>query len=331
MLNYGNKSMQNKSATAKKLIKILLLFLIICIIVFLTINNYNTSTAFTGTAEAAVYSYSAEISGKIVDMPFNLGESVKKGETLLTIDSRDQNYALQQLEINLKKAKLALSDSSLKLGSKTSNEYILASANYNSALATSTQAGKDYEDTLVLYEAGAVPEKELEKVKLQKESAEYATNAAKAKLDLVSSSAGSDTLALNISEMELQIDQAKSNLDKYTIAAGQDGVIISKSYAVGDTISAGQTLTEIGSSNEKYLTFYLPEEMRNKVDYGEEINFIYNGKNYLGQVSYIDLKKQYTPIDLQTTANKNKKSFKVKISIDKECPINPGEEATVNI
>ena len=50
------------------------------------------------------------------------------------------------------------------------------------------------------------------------------------------------------------------------------------------------------------------------------------GKSYQATVKYIDVESEYTPKDMQTAANKNKESIKIKLLLPKDCPLKPGSE-----
>ena len=53
------------------------------------------------------------------------------------------------------------------------------------------------------------------------------------------------------------------------------------------------------------------------------------GQTLKGIVKYIDVESVYTPKDMQSLANKNKKSIKVKLLLPKDSELKPGQEAKV--
>lgn len=321
--------MHNK--VKKNLKKIIALLLIVCLS-YTAYSFYNKSNDhLVGLAQSVLYPHMSEVTGKILEMPIELGQQVTEGDLLAVIDNTDETYALAQLKLNLEKEKLNLADARTGGSGSASQEVALASASYESASVAQAQAVKDYEDALVLYEAGALPLKSLESAKLEADTATYTANAAKAKLALVSVSTPASAQTIDVAQLELQIKQAEENLEKYTIRAQKSGIIVSKSYVSGDMVSKGTTLTEIGAIDEGYLTFYMPEEGLAEIAYGDTLLFSYRGKKYEGTIIFIDVKKQYTPKEQQTTASKNKESFKVKLSIPEGCPIKSGETAEIMI
>jgi len=50
-----------------------------------------------------------------------------------------------------------------------------------------------------------------------------------------------------------------------------------------------------------------------------------------GMICFIDVKAQYTPREMQSSANKNKESMKIKVSLTPETPLKVGERAEVII
>jgi HlyD family secretion protein len=59
---------------------------------------------------------------------------------------------------------------------------------------------------------------------------------------------------------------------------------------------------------------------------------IRNGeKEFEGTISFIDVKAQYTPKDMQTSANKNKTSMKIKVNLTPDTPLKVGEKVELLI
>jgi len=67
------------------------------------------------------------------------------------------------------------------------------------------------------------------------------------------------------------------------------------------------------------------------IDYGQKVVIKRGEEEYRGTVSFIDMKAQYTPKDMQTAANKNKDSVKIKIRLPEDIPLKVGEKAELYI
>ncbi|GAB1477254.1 HlyD family efflux transporter periplasmic adaptor subunit [Bacillota bacterium] len=286
----------------------------------------------TGIVEPTIYSYVAEVGGNIKEMPIELGQHVKAGDVLLVLDSANQEYAIEQLELTLQKKILEASDlSSGKNSSQAQSNIDIAGANYSSALLAYEKAKEDYAKAKALYENGGIPKDALDNAKLRADTASAAANAAKAQLNIASGNTKLNAAELDVKIMKSQLQQQKDNLGKFTIKAGQDGIIMTKSYVAGDLVSPGYNLVEIASGAEKYLVFYLPKDDLSRIEYDQPLKIKSKGEEFTGTVKFINLTSEYTPKDFQTTANKNKESIKIKLLLPADTKLAPGEEAEVII
>ncbi|HML35814.1 MAG TPA: HlyD family efflux transporter periplasmic adaptor subunit [Bacillota bacterium] len=308
--------------------------LILIVIIVLAAAFYGRGgQSYTGVVEATLLSNTSEVSGKILEMPIELGQHVSKGDLLAKIDSTDQEYAYEQLRLALEKKKLALSEQDAGSGgSQAANSVSIAQANYNSAASSSQKAALDYKNAQSLYSQGAITKDALDMAKVKYDSAASVLTAAKAQLDNAKNSAPQSSAQLDVQLTESQLAEMKNTLDKFSILAVSDGVIMSKSYLPGDIVAPGYDLADIAADGEKYFVFYLPVEYVNSLDYDQKLTVKDDAENsYDAAVKYIDVKSEYTPKDMQTAANKNRESIKIELLLPEGCPLKPGQEAKVRL
>lgn len=311
--------------------KILALLIIVIIIASVAIFYGIGDQKYRGMVEATILSHTAEVPGKILEMPIELGQHVSKGDTIAVIDSTDQEYAYEQLQLTLEKKKLAHSELEVGTGRDTQadNSISIAMANYDSAASSSRKAALDYENARSLYNQGAISKDTLDLAKVKADSAANALAVAKAGLDKAKNEFSLSLAGLDILQMESQLQELEENLEKFTIRAVRDGVVMSRSYLPGDMVSPGFNIADIAADDEKYFIFYLPIEVINSIDYGQTLMVKGDDEEFEALVKYIDVKSTYTPKDMQTAANKNKESVKVKLLLPEDCPLKPGQEAEV--
>jgi len=323
--------LESLKANRKKIAPVILLLVIIAGVLYY---NLTRGPSYVGLAEAVTMTNPSEVSGKIMTSDISLGQEVNKGEVIAVIDSTDMEYALEQLELNLEKARIVDSDAKTGQGARAQSGVAAAQAAYNGAAAAAIKADQDYQKAASLYQSNAISESALESAKLMSDTASSALSAAKAQLDLAkNSSAGSVSESSNVDILllESKIAQQKDAIGKCTILAGESGTVISKNYNAGDFVAPGYDIADIASKSERYLVFYYPKEKTADLQYGAEVSFIYAKTEYTGTIKFIDVKPQYTPQDYQTAANKNRESVKIKILIPENCPMKPGEEAKINL
>jgi len=313
----------------KKIIPLLVLIVVIAIIAFFYGRG---SQNYIGVVEATILSNTSEVSGKVLEMPIELGQHVLKGDMIAKIDSTNQEYAYEQLQLTLEKKKLALSELEVGSGdSQAENSISIAQSAYSSAASSSQKAFLDYKNAQSLYTQGAVSKDVLDLAKVKADSAANTLASAKAQLDIAKSRTAAGSAQLDIEQTESQLSEMKDTLDKYTILAVSDGVVMSKSYVLGDVVAPGYNLADIATDDGKYFVFYLPIDYMNSVDYDQTYTIKANGEKYKAVVKYIDVESEYTPKDMQTTANKNKESVKVKLLLPKDCPLKAGQEAEIDL
>ena len=308
----------------KKVILPVVLLLIISIIL---IAGYVGKSYVTGEMEAVIIPEIAETSGKIIEMRVELGQVVKEGDVLAVISSDKQEYTIEQLELNLKQAEL-------KSKSAVANEsgaISSAQSAYSNAKLAYQNASEAYEKRQQLYKAGAISENELEQAQLAVSTAEKGVTAGKAALESARAAYAQENSELSIDMTQNQLDEAKEAFEKCIIRASSDGTIITKSYNKGNIIAEGYNILEIAQSNKGLMTAYVPYDSISKIEYGKVLQVKYDGQSYDGRVVYVDVKKQYTPRDMQTAATRAKKNFKIKLELPSECKIKPGETAKIKL
>jgi len=321
--------MKHLASHKKKMIPPIILIVVVALIAFFYVSGRQT---YIGVVEATILSHTSEVSGKILEMPVELGQHVSKGDIIAKIDDTDMKYTYEQLQLTLEKKKLALADLKVDSGdTQAENSISIAQANYNSAASASRKASLDYENAQSLYNQGAISKDALDLAKVKADSAANALTAAKAQLDNAKSQSPASATELDVRLTESQLQQMKDALDKFTVKAVSDGVIISKSYLPGDMVAPGYNLADIATDDGKYFIFYLPIGYVNSIEYDQTFRVKAGEEEYEAAVKYIDVESEYTPKDMQTTANKNKESVKIKLLLPKDCPLKPGQEAKIKL
>lgn len=327
--------------------KVCAISLILFILVLSGCSLSQSKDVLEGLVETTILAQYSEVSGRIIKLPIELGQQVKAGDVIAVIDDSNEKYALEQLKTTLAKKQATLSELSsayihpeeIKQGQ---NNVTLAQKAIERAQLLNDKAKKDYETTRTLYEGGGIAQSALDNAKYQLDLTEIDIVTSQTQLDnakqkLALLNQGIDNkekiaaAQADIAQTESQIRQEEEKLAKFKITAISDGTVISKNYLIGDIVAPSYNLADIALDVEKYLVAYLPEDRLEDISYGKELVVKKGEKEYKGTVSYIDLEAQYTPKDMQTAANKNKDSMKIKVKLAKDTPLKPGESAELVI
>lgn len=305
----------------------------------------NKDLVLTGVVETSIYSNFSEVAGKITRSPIELGQEVVRGDVIAVIDDSDQRYALEQLQATLTKKKATLAE--LRKGTEAEqieqgrNNVALAEQAVAAAMIAVQRAQDAYERAQGLFEAGGIAQADFDEARYQLEVAQIDQTSKQLQLDNARqqlalllegvSQEKIDAAKADVEQSESQIRQAQEDLAKFTIVAVNDGIIISKNYRLGDIVAPGYNLAEVASNTEKVLVAYLPEDNLAAINYGQEVTIRRGAEQSTGIISFIDAKAQYTPKEMQTTANKNKDSVKIKVRLPADTPLKVGEKAELLI
>jgi len=292
---------------------------------------------YAGVVDGVMVTHAAEVSGKIVSCPVQLGSEVRKGDTIAVIDDTTQQYAIEQLNLNLQKAKLAVGSTTLGKGGTADNNYNAAQAAYKNAQSTLNKASEDYQNAKDLYAGAAISKDKLDAAKVAYDAAASGLETAKAGLHNVTDTTASSGANLDVSLLESQLAQQQENLEKYIIKATCDGTVMSLNYRIGDVVQSGYDVADVSDITEKYALFYFPKDDLSQLKIGQKV-MVYltedsnqKSKRVEGLIKSIDVKSEYTPKDLQTAANRDMESVKIKALLPEDCTANPGEEVRIGL
>lgn len=108
-----------------------------------------------------------------------------------------------------------------------------------------------------------------------------------------------------------------------------DGVVLSKSAEVGEVLAGGAALLTVGDVDRPWVRGYIGERDLGRVKIGmaaEVTTDSYPGKVYKGKVAFINSEAEFTPKQIQTTEERVKLVYRVKIEVE-----NPNRELKSNM
>lgn len=250
------------------------------------------------TNDAYVDQYIAPINirvaGYIQDVRFREHQYVHKGDTLLLLDDREY-------KIRVKEAEAALLDAEgskdvLHSGIQTTEANIaVQEANIAEAKARLWQSEQDYHRYARLLQDESVAPQQFEQVKATFEAAQARYDALVQQREAVVSQHTEATKRqtsadANILRQEAALDIARLNLSYTVITAPYDGYMGRRTLEPGQYVSAGQTLSYIVRSRDKWITANYRETQITNIYIGQEVRIrvdAIEGRTFTGRVSAI--------------------------------------------
>ena len=131
----------------------------------------------------------------------------------------------------------------------------------------------------------------------------------------------------DIAREKAQIALIDSQLNDTTAISPISGVVLVKSVDVGEVIAPGTTVVTVGDITHPWLRAYIKETDLDRVKIGTPVRVkTDSGKVYNGKVSFISSEAEFTPKQIQTTEERVKLVYRIKIDVD-----NPDGELKSNM
>jgi len=222
--------------------------------------SFEESGVVTTALKATI---SPQVMGIIEKINVDPGDSVKKGDILLVINSDQFRMKLGQAEKGMKQAKAGK---------------VQAEQHFVGATASYDQARKAYERAKKYFVKKAISEVKLE-------AAESAFKQAKA--GMAAAKEGVQAAKAGIEKAQKYIDEANVAIGYSKIKAPFDGVITKKFVDTGDMASPGRPVFSINNPDLYQLQANIRESLLSFLEIGQKLKLTIGDSKYLGIVSEI--------------------------------------------
>jgi len=287
----------------------------------------------TGTIEATTVNLTLKAAGTIKFLSFQEGDLVKKDQPLGELTRNDLLAQRERDALGVTVAEAKLND--LVSGARA-EEIKGAAANLNIAQINLDKANLDLERLEKLFQEGAISQQELDQARVNANLRKNQLDAAQAGLNLIQEG----TRPAQVSGAAAEVERAKAVLkatetllDDLKIYSPIEGTILSRNYEPGEYVAMGSSLATIADLNRLWITVYIPTDDLPTVKLGQKVYFTVSGDStqYLGTVSNIASKGEFTPKTIQTKQERTNVVFAIKITVDDNVnfALKPGMPADV--
>lgn len=144
-----------------------------------------------------------------------------------------------------------------------------------------------------------------------------------------------DTDSASIKQLRASLELANTKLGWTDLASPLDGYILTKSSLPGEVVQAGTPVFTAVNLDDIWLTAYISETDIGRAKLGQKAYVqtdSYKGKKYDGWVSFISQQAEFTPKYIQTTEERVKYVYRIKIRVDNSSlDLKPGMPADAYI
>lgn len=165
---------------------------------------------------------SSRITGQVVSLPHKVGDPVKSGDVLMTLDIQALQGQLMQAEANYKAAQAA--------SEAAANAAVISKTNLDAAQA-------NFDRNQMLFNAGAISQSQMDDIRDKLTIAEKQYQTASGPT-LSQARAGADAAFASVKNYQIQIDIS-------TIHAPIDGIVTTQNVNIGQVVTAGAPVISI--------------------------------------------------------------------------------------
>jgi len=147
-----------------------------------------------------------------------------------------------------------------------------------------------------------------------------------AKAALLQAQAGVRQAQANLALLETQ-------MQKLTIYAPRDGVILSRAVEPGEFLQPGATALTLADLSQLTVTVYIPEDRYGQLHLGQAATIrvdSFPGETFQASIVYISDQAEFTPRNVQTVEGRSTTVYAVKLRVeDSTARLKPGMPADV--
>ena len=249
-----------------------------------------------GEAEATEYRVSGKIPGRIEEFRADEGQSVRKGDTLVLIDSPEIRSKIA--EANAAKA-AAVAQKNKAYNGAQQEQIAGAYEMWQKALVGEEVMRKSFERISELHEEKVVSDQKYDEVKAQYDAASATARAAKSQYDMAVKGArqeDKDAAVALVERANATVELVNSYMDEIVLTAPADGIIAARYPKVGELVGQGSPIMTIQDLDDMWLTFNVREDRLEGMKSGDKLNLTVpalGNKHITATVYYIAVRESY--------------------------------------
>jgi HlyD family secretion protein len=296
----------------------------------------DTAILAAGTVEAREADLGFRTAGRIELISVDEGDRISEGQLLAVLDQRELSAALAVAKAQAAAASATLEE--LTEGFR-SEEIEQARAVVRAAERRRLDARRDLERARNLYEDGAISEQALDDRETAATVAESELQVASERLRLLESGTRSERISAQraaLAASEAETERVEALLEYAQIIAPNAGVITIRHREPGEIVSAGAPVLTLMNPNDRWVRIYVRADRVGRLSIGQTATITadaYRDRSYTGRVVFIASEAEFTPRDVQTTEERVKLVYRVKVQIDGDpsFDLKPGLAADVRL
>jgi HlyD family secretion protein len=290
----------------------------------------------SGTVEATEADLGFQVPGRIERIAVREGDTVEQGVELAWLDRSELNARRRAARAQAEAAGAMLAE--LERGFRQ-EEIAQGRARLRAAEQRVSDTRRDLQRTRRLFEGGAVSQQLLDNAETAHELAVAEYDGAEEALRILETGPRRERIAAQratVAQAEAAVAQIDAALDQAVIRAPFAGFIAVRHREPGETVAAGAPVLTLRNPDDRWVRIYVRADEVGRLTIGQRAGIrgdAYPDRSYEGEVVFIADEAEFTPRNVQTTEERVKLVYRVKVQItgDPAYDLKPGLAADVRL
>lgn len=282
-----------------------------------------------GEAEATEVRISGKVPGRIECFRVREGDKVRKGDTLVILDSPEVEAKIVQAKAAEAAAQAV--NEKVDQGSRA-EQIVMAYQNWQKALAALEIARKSYERIQTLYENEVVSAQKRDEAEANYKAMLATAEAARAQYDMAESGARKEdkrAAEAQVKRAQGAVAEVEAYIREICLVSPIDGEISEQYPKVGELVGTGAPIMDVMDPEDMWVTFNIRENLLGDLRMGETFEAIVpalNNRKIRLRVTYMKDRGSYAAWRAtKTTGQFDVKMFEVKaVPLEKVEGLRPG-------
>ena len=273
---------------------------LVAVVLIVSVAGYFVSrpkaVVIQGEAEATEYRVSGKVPGRIEEFRAQEGQAVRRGDTLVLIDSPEIRSKIA--EANAARA-AAVAQKEKAYNGALQEQITAAYELWQKALVGEEVMRKSYERMVRLHDEKVVSDQKFDEVKAQYDAASATARAAKSQYDMAVKGArqeDKDAAVALVERANAAVDLVNSYRDEIVLTAPADGIIAACYPKVGELVGQGSPIMTIQDLDDVWFTFNIREDRLEGMRSGDKLQLsipALKGVQVSATVYYIAVRESY--------------------------------------
>jgi HlyD family secretion protein len=272
----------------------------------------------SGTVEATDADLGFQMAGRIESVLVREGDSVDAGEEVAFLDQGELLARQRSAEAQLAAARAVLAE--MESGFRV-EEIEEGRAALRQAEERRDDALRDRGRAERLHAGGGISQEMLDKAVTAHRVADAAVDQAQQRLQILEEGVRRERIAAqraSVRQAEAQVAQIEAAMRNSVVTVPFPGIITIKHKVPGETVSPGLPVLTLMDPEDRWVRIYVREDRIGEVSLGQGATIYsdtYPDRSYAGEVVFIANEAEFTPRNVQTTEERVKLVYAVKVRI----------------